>query len=119
MSSAVLVKLDAIKDEMDVRFSHVEREQAGMRDWMERLSNSIERLAEVTSNFLALQQRVSSVERSHSDLALDVDGLDTRMSDIEKKGIGRDLINKVWIALAASGATAAIGKLIEMFLAHH
>lgn len=109
MTEAIKAQLDGLKDHMDTRFAAHERDQAGMVAWMERLSASVDRLVDFGSSLLAIQQRTAAIEGAVSDVKIDIDGLDTRMSDIEsnrKADAAKNDITK-WGLGATGGAIVA------------
>lgn len=85
MTDALEAKIDGLAQNMETRFAAHEKEQAGMVAWMERLSSSVDRLVDFGSSLLAIQQRTTNVEGRVSDIQLDIDALDSRMSDIESE----------------------------------
>lgn len=117
MSDPILVaKIDGLASVVDTRFKAHEKEQAGVVAWMERLANGLDRLVEMGSTMTAVQHRIAAVEHTARDQALDIDGLDTRMSDIEsnRKADGlRSSLTK-W-GLGATGG-ALVAYAVQTFL---
>ena len=110
MTDAIEEKIDGLKAVTETRFAHLEKEQAGMVAWMERLSASVDRLVDFGSSLLAVQQRTSNVENMVRDQALDIDGLDHRLSDIESSRKADNLKGKwvEWLLALTGGAFATL-----------
>ena len=109
MTEALEAKIDAVGSIMEARFSHADMERAGLVSWMERVSGAVDRLVALSSNILLIQQRTQTVEASVADMALDIDGLDTRMSDIESNRKADVKTSKLLISgLSATGGALAI-----------
>lgn len=109
MTDALEAKIDGLAANMETRFSSHEKEQAGMVSWMERLSSSVDKLVELGGSMVAVQQRMSVIEGSQRDQALDIDGLDNRMSDIESTRKADKLGSEItkWTLGATGGAILA------------
>lgn len=116
MSDLLEAKIDGLATVMNTRFSAHEKEQAGVVAWMERLANGLDRLVEMGSTMTAVQHRVAAVEHVARDHALDLDGLDTRMSDIESNRKAEKLRSS-WVGwgLGATGG-ALVAYAVQTFL---
>lgn len=107
-TETIEAKIDGLQNVMEARFSSHEKEQAGIIAWMERLSASIERMVDFGNTVTALQHRTAAVEGSQSDMTLDIDALDTRLSNIE---VNRKA-DAVRQGAISTGLGAALGALI-------
>ena len=109
-------KIDGLASVMDTRFKAHEKEQAGVVAWMERLANGVDRIIEMGSTMTSVQHRISAVEHATQDQALDIDGLDTRMSDIESHRKADSLRSSLtkW-GLGATGG-ALVAYAVQAFL---
>lgn len=99
---------------VDQRFSAIEREQNGIISWLERLSASVEKLTEFGGALVSLQTRQAHIEARQTDMALDIDNLDGRMSDIESNKKVADWRNGAIIAILSSIATAIVGVAVSV-----
>lgn len=94
---------------LEAKIDGLQREQNGMAAWLERLSLGIERVADFGATMAVLQTKQAHTDGVLSDLSLDVDGLETRLSSIESNNkVGR------WVT---NSALALISTIIGAYLA--
>lgn len=108
MTEAIEAKIDGLRDTTEARLAGIEREQHGIVSWLERLSASVEKVADFAGALLTVQTKQAHFDAKLTDVILDIDGLDSRMSDIESDRKLSRWRDGAIIAGLSSAATAAI-----------
>ena len=101
---------------LEAKIDGLQREQNGMAAWLERLSLGIERVADFGATMAVLQTKQAHTDGVLSDLALDVNGHEDRLSSIESNNkIGRWVSNSI-LALISTVIGASIAYAIPKIL---
>jgi len=99
-SDTLSVELKALRDNMDTKFTGLSQVINDMREWMSRLTATVERQSENRDRVVGLEHRVATVEAENNmQRALLQSARDQQMK------------SAVFIAIATSIGTAVIGAV--------
>ena len=112
----LLAEVRGIDATQQARFDGIEREQSSMREWMGRLSDAIDRQVNITAKFIGLEVKQGQLESQISDIKLDLQSTNEKVSTIKESNIRAQLVIGGISAFVSSFATAILIALAIKFL---
>ena len=109
-SELVLSEVRGLASTVNARFDSAQRETDDMKNWMGRLSNTLEKTAEATTKFMSMETRVVHVENGMSDYALDLADVKDDVSTM-KQEVAKNSVTRNWTLAAGASFLGAIATL--------
>lgn len=104
--STVLAEVRGLRQIVDLRFDAFEREQDMVREWLGRVSATLDRVTETLSRTVNIETRQGQMEAEISDIQLDLAAVQADVTSIKQTNFKKNLFINAIIGFVSTAATA-------------